>query len=111
MANDNKNLEALQEKVNLQEELIAEYEEKQNELQAQIAELREQLNNVPAAQPKRKKKLPVPEKEFTVDKVKYRFRVAQFRKDGKIIKAVDALENRELLKEIVENHAPLVVQA
>lgn len=50
----------------------------------------------------------VPEKSFKVGGKSYQFVVAQFRKEGTIIKAVDALADPVLLKEIVEDFPNLV---
>lgn len=105
---ENKNENPLEAKVETLEELVVGYQEENEELKEKVAKLEETVNTVEAKATPRNKKLPVPEKQFQVDGTKYQFRVAQFRKDGKIIKAVDALEDRDLIKTIVTEHGPLV---
>jgi hypothetical protein len=80
------------------------------ELKAKLeGQATEPVSSVTVNKAKPTKKL-IPEKTFKVGGKSYRFLVAQFRKGGEVIKAVDALKDTDLLKEIVEDYAPLVEQ-
>ena len=43
----------------------------------------------------------VPEESFTVEKVEYIFTIPQFRYQGEVVTAKSALQNKELLAELV----------
>lgn len=82
----------------------------QNEaILAENKELKESTNSPAAAKPQGGK--PIPEKAFKVGTKTYRFAVAQFRLDGEVVKAADALKDKAMLERIVKEYTPLVEEA
>jgi len=96
------------ERLDALEKIMAEQEETIESLKAENAKLSEQVGAT--ATPKKKAKPKPPEKTFTVSGDKYRFQVVQFRYQGAIVKAVDALDDKELLKTLVDNNSAVITQ-
>lgn len=92
------------------EEITAGQEETIEALRKENAKLAEQVGAVSTGTKKRKEKPKPPTKTFTVSGTKYRFQVVQFRYDRQVVKAVDALEDKELLKELVANNSRVITQ-
>jgi hypothetical protein len=103
-------IEELLAKIEALEAISLDQQEKIELLTAENEDLkkaREAVSSVTVQKRPAPKKL-VPEKVFKVGTKSFQFAVAQFRIDGVIIKAVDALGDPALLKEIVEKYSPLV---
>lgn len=100
---DESKIEALEETVVRQQELLEKYE-------AQLAKFSEQSSMTVGAKKKQSKPKP-PTKTFQVGGKSYRFRVVQFRINGEVVKAVEALDDKELLKNLVETRSTLVEPA
>lgn len=101
---DSARLEAL-------EEIMAKQEETIESLKAENAKLSEQVGAATSPKAKSKPKPKPPEKTFTVSGTKYRFLAVQFRHQGQIVKAVDALEDKEILKYLAENNSRVITEA
>ena len=82
------------------------------ELAKKVTELSKGNAAAPAAVPKKKPELP--KKGFTLDDVKYEFRIPVFtvlRKDGSApvtVTAVDAMQDESLLRELVEKKSNVI---
>lgn len=76
-----------------------------------IKELETKLDAIEAAQPAKEEKKPapkLPEKTFKVGKDEYRFTAAAFRTEKGKVTAEEALEDKDLLKSLVETKAGVI---
>lgn len=89
------------------EKLVVQQSEDIKKLIEENRKITEKVSSVTVDEKPNEKKL-IPTKEFTVGKKKYKFKVAQFRLAGQVVKAADALEDSKLLGDIVTKYSPLV---